>query len=68
MTYHTDFHTLPHISDLGILKAPLVPNDVLDVIVSIIPEEKLLPCLPRILLRSLSLCSYRTMFGLSDQL
>ena len=57
---------LPHrFPDLGILKAPLVPNDVLDVIVSIIPEQKLLPCLPR---TSLSLCSYRTIFGLSDQL
>ena len=51
--------------DLGILKAPFGPDDVLDVIVSIIPEQKLLPCLPR---TSLSLCSYRTMFGLSDRL
>ena len=64
-SYTVQDHLQHKFPDLSILKAPLVPDDVLEVIVSIIPEQKLLPCLPR---TSLSLCSYRTMFGPSDQL
>ena len=64
-SYTVQDHVQHKFPALSILKAPLVPDDFLEVTVSIIPEQKLLPCLPR---TSLSLCSYRTMFGLSDQL